>query len=59
MFNKINPIVPYQKKTNKALKTQYELIRNLELSFEKFKVIKELADKIGLNFYLLDLTILV
>ena len=44
------PIVPYQKKTNKALKTQYELIRNLELSFEKFKVIKELADKIGIEF---------
>ena len=44
------PIVPYQKKTNKELKTQYELIRNLELSFEQFRVIKELADKIGIEF---------
>ena len=43
------PIVPYQSK-GKDLKTQYELVKDLELSFEEFIILKELSDKIGIEF---------
>ena len=44
------PIVPYQKKTNNNLENQYDLIKNLELSFDEFIILKELSDKIGIEF---------
>mgnify|MGYP001446924811 CR=1 FL=1 len=49
-ISKSTPIVPYQSKGKKDLKTQYELVKDLELSFEEFIILKELSDKIGIEF---------
>ena len=49
-LTKSTPIVPYQKKTNENFETQYDLIKDLELSFEEFIIIKEVADNIGIEF---------
>lgn len=49
-ISKKTPIVPYQSKNNNTYKTQYELIKNLELSFDQFRYLKEYSDNIGIEF---------
>ncbi len=49
-ISKNAPIVPYQARNNKTYKTQYELIKDLELSFEEFRYLKEYSDDIGIEF---------
>ena len=49
-LTKSTPIVPYQKNTKRNFLTQYDLIKNLELTYDQFKIIKELADNIGIEF---------
>ena len=49
-MTKSTPIVPYQKKGKVNLKTQYDLIKELELSFQDFREIKNLANNIGIEF---------
>ena len=49
-ISKKTPIVPYQSRNNKTFKTQYELIKELELSYDQFILLKEYSDKIGIEF---------
>ena len=49
-ISKKTPIVPYQNKNNKTYNTQYDLIKDLELSFDQFRYLKEYSDKIGIEF---------
>ena len=44
------PVAPYQKKNNLQIKNQYELIKNLELSYEAFYELKEHADNLQIEF---------
>ena len=49
-ISKKTPIVPYQLSSNKTYKTQYELIKDLELSYDEFRYLKEYSDNIGIEF---------
>ena len=49
-ISKQTPIVPYQLSNNKTYKTQYELIKDLELSFDEFRDLQEYSDNIGIEF---------
>ena len=46
-----SPLAAYQKKTSRNKKSQYELIKNLELKFSEFIILKKYCDKKKLNFY--------
>ncbi|HWT73648.1 MAG TPA: N-acetylneuraminate synthase [Mobilitalea sp.] len=44
------PKADYQKETTGNSESQYEMLKKLELSFEHFKMLKQKADEIGIEF---------
>ena len=45
-----SPLAAYQKKTSRNKKSQYELIKNLELKFSEFIILKKFCDKKKIEF---------
>lgn len=50
LLTKITDLADYQKKNTGGNKTQFQMIKELELSYEDFSIIKKHCDKIGIRF---------
>lgn len=50
MITKFAPKASYQKTTTKEYESQYDMVKNLELTYDEFSVLKEYCDTIGIIF---------